>query len=120
MANTLGVALDWSDEDIARLAAVTVDDVAAARVWWRNNARRVDRDLLDTGTTDIARCLRALNAMQNATMAIVDAAFAKLRPGSADVAAWQLTEIQVRKMNAMCGVAARRGGWDHVRVTDFE
>jgi hypothetical protein len=116
-----GQHIAWSDDDLDRLSAITMDDLNAARSWWRQYAPKRDRDLLDIGTTDIARGFRALTMVERATTTDkVDPMHERFATGSADVAAWQLNELQVRKMNVICGVAVRRGGWDHVRITDFE
>jgi hypothetical protein len=43
----LGPALDWTDEEIERLAQVGPDDARLAADWWRRNAPGRYKRLLD-------------------------------------------------------------------------
>jgi hypothetical protein len=42
-----GKAIEWSDEEIAKLVDVTPADVERARVWWLANAPKEAREILD-------------------------------------------------------------------------
>lgn len=119
MARTPDAALDWTNDDLAAMTAPTPANLAAGRSWWHRYAPRADRDLLDRGTTDIARCVRAHGRLEKTTDALVVRLHGQLVTGEIDTVAWQRGNGEIIAMNALCAIAAMRGGWDNVRITDF-
>lgn len=43
----LGPAIDWTDEEIERLAEVTAADIQAAQIRWRDTSGPLWKNLLD-------------------------------------------------------------------------
>jgi hypothetical protein len=113
------VSISISDDDLKRMAQVTLTDLAEARAWWRQYAPRADRLLLEQGTSDTARCLRSLAMVERATWPIVDGLYEQLQSSAIDAEAWLLGVLHVMKMNAACGIAASRGGWADIRAGDL-
>jgi len=42
-----GESLDWTEEEIEALAEISPADLEAAAVWWKTNAPKEAKDILD-------------------------------------------------------------------------
>jgi hypothetical protein len=119
MAKTVGSAIVWTENDLDALSVVSHLDMDNARAYWRAHCRPADRTLLDTGSDDERRCLRALDAVLLKAEGETAALVAQLAAGAIDVAGWQLGMANVVKMTTVCAVAAARGAWNRVTLEDL-
>lgn len=111
-----GAHIPWDDQALDALATIGHADIDAARAYWRVHCRPADRALLEQGSDDERRCLRALDYVLAQSAKDVETLRERLRTGAIDTAGWQLGMATIVRMNPICAVAAGCGAWSRITM----
>lgn len=113
------MSITWSDADLDRIAALNLSDIPTAQAFWRKHARTADRTLLDAGSDDERRLLRALDGVIASVETEMGAMSDSLAAGRVTIADWQMAMADMLRMQTLCAIACGRGAWNRITVEDL-